>query len=306
MNSQKEWEWDQSGCWVQKCMPDPAMDLNPRVLESMLNNEDRYGHINYFSQQQNDIKPWMRRMVTTWMLEVCEEQKCEPYVFALSCSLLDRFLSVTKIKRSELQLLGAACLLLGSKARETVTLKAENLVIYTDNSISLDQLLDMELLILLKLKWDIMVPTSKDFLLVLIKKLQLRKIVKNDDLEGIKTHANTFIDLILLDDEFLITSPSAIAACCLISAISGNPSWSNQPTNQISEYLKELICSDQDYFHSLYQSVHSSLERTLNRNESDESQDESSTDESSSKNDSEYEKPASGETTPTDVTQVYF
>ena len=96
MNSQKEWEWDQSGCWVQKCMPDPAMDLNPRVLESMLKNEgtgfskiiknsfnyilnifillnrhkDRYGHINYFSQQQNDIKPWMRRMVTTWMLEV--------------------------------------------------------------------------------------------------------------------------------------------------------------------------------------------------------------------------------------------
>ena len=32
-------------------------------------------------------------------------------------------------------------MLLGSKARETVTLKAENLVIYTDNSISLDQLL---------------------------------------------------------------------------------------------------------------------------------------------------------------------
>ena len=56
----------------------------------------------------------------------------------------------------------------------------------------------MELLILLKLKWDIMVPTSKDFLLVLIKKLQQRKIVKNDDLEGIKTRANTFIDLILL------------------------------------------------------------------------------------------------------------
>ena len=64
---------------------------------------------------------------------------------------------------------------------------------------------DMELLILLKLKWDIMVPTSKDFLLVLIKKLQQRKIVKNDDLEGIKTHANTFIDLILLGKSILRT-----------------------------------------------------------------------------------------------------
>ena len=73
-----------------------------------------------------------------------------------------------------------------------------------------------------------------------------------------------------------------------------------------SKFLQNINISFQDYFHSLYQSVHSSLERTLNRNESDESQDESSTDESNSKNDSEYEKPASGETTPTDVTQVYF
>ena len=51
MNSQKEWEWDQSGCWVQKCMPDPAMDLNPRVLESMLKNEGTD-----FSKKKNKLK----------------------------------------------------------------------------------------------------------------------------------------------------------------------------------------------------------------------------------------------------------
>jgi len=45
--------------------------INFIMIFILLNrHKDRYGHINYFSQQQNDIKPWMRRMVTTWMLEV--------------------------------------------------------------------------------------------------------------------------------------------------------------------------------------------------------------------------------------------
>ena len=49
--------------------------------------------------------------------------------------------SVCKISRNELQLLGAACLLIASKGRETVTLSSAKLVIYTDNSITADQLL---------------------------------------------------------------------------------------------------------------------------------------------------------------------
>ena len=70
--NQKEWEWDPSkSIWVQKCMPDPAMDLNPRVLQSMLRIEEAHAPVNYFTKEhQNDIRPWMRRMVTTWMLEV--------------------------------------------------------------------------------------------------------------------------------------------------------------------------------------------------------------------------------------------
>ena len=53
----------------------------------------------------------------------------------------------------------------------------------------------MELLLLLKLKWDIMVPTSKDFLIVLLKKLEMQIGFKKEE---IKNHANTFIDLIIL------------------------------------------------------------------------------------------------------------
>jgi len=260
------------GTWViQKCIPDPALDMNPRILANLLRNEENYLSVNYFKNgTQKDVKPWMRRMVTTWMLEVSEEQRCEPYVFALACNLLDRFLSVCTISRNELQLLGAACLLIASKGRETVTLSSAKLVIYTDNSITADQLLDMELLLLLKLKWDIMVPTTKDFLVELVNQLEQRKMFDAKHKQGIKTHAITFIDLITLDDEFLITPPSAIAACCLLSAILGNDSWAmGTDKDTILGELIELIGSDSDYLASMYGSVHASLEKTMKSNSSD-------------------------------------
>ena len=58
--------------WViQKCINDPSLDLNPRVLANLLKNEENYLSVNYFKNgTQKDVKPWMRRMVTTWMLEV--------------------------------------------------------------------------------------------------------------------------------------------------------------------------------------------------------------------------------------------
>ena len=49
-----------------------------------------------------------------------------------------------------------------------------------------------------------------------------------------------------LDDEFLITPPSAIAACCVLSAILGNETWSGEGNKKdaIMASLIELIGSD--------------------------------------------------------------
>lgn len=72
--------------------------------------------------------------------QVCEEQKCQDEVFPLSMNYVDRFLSICPIRKSQLQLLGTACLLLASKLREPSPLTAEALVFYTDNSVTLDDL----------------------------------------------------------------------------------------------------------------------------------------------------------------------
>lgn len=57
---------------------------------------------------------------------------------------LDRFLSVEATRKARLQLLGATCMFLASKMKETVPLTAEKLCIYTDNSVLPGELLVIE------------------------------------------------------------------------------------------------------------------------------------------------------------------
>lgn len=73
---------------------------------------------------------------------MCEDQSCQEEVFPLAMSYLDRFLSTCTVGKSQLQLLGTACLLLASKLREPSShgLPAELLVFYTANSITLTDL----------------------------------------------------------------------------------------------------------------------------------------------------------------------
>lgn len=72
---------------------------------------------------------------------MCEEERCQDEVFPLAVNLLDRFLLMVRVSKSQLQLLGAVCLFLASKLRQSRPLTAERLCLYSDHSISVTQLI---------------------------------------------------------------------------------------------------------------------------------------------------------------------
>lgn len=72
---------------------------------------------------------------------MCEEEKSTEDVFPLAINYLDRFLAVVPTRKSYLQLLGAVCIFLASKLKDCRQLSAETLCMYTDNSITPQELL---------------------------------------------------------------------------------------------------------------------------------------------------------------------
>jgi len=86
------------------------------------------------------IKSTLKLCIT---LQVCAEENCQEEVVLLALNYMDRFLSSKSVRKTHLQILAAACLLLASKLREPScrALSVDLLVVYTDNSIYKDDLI---------------------------------------------------------------------------------------------------------------------------------------------------------------------
>lgn len=240
----------------RRAYEDPVLIHDNRVLQNLLALEDRYQpNPNYYKCVQTDIKSYMRKMVAQWMLEVCDEQRCEEEVFPLSMNYLDRFLSVCDTPRTRLQLLGAACMFIASKLKETNPISGEKLVIYTDNSITLHMLMEMESLVLSKLKWDLSAVTPHDFLEQILSRLSLDK----EQTERTRKHAQTFIALCATDCKFMMYPPSMIAAGSVGAATHGLNNSSTHLDIKLLQKLHQITGIEMDCLRSCQEQIEQSL-----------------------------------------------
>lgn len=278
----------------QRARTDSQLLQDPRVLANLLSLEEHYmlrGGSPYFQCVQKEIKPYMRKMVAFWMLQVCEEQKCEEEVFPLAMNYLDRFLSSVNIKKSHLQALGAVCMFLASKLRETVPLSAKKLCIYTDNSITVQELLEWELVVLGKLKWDLAAVTPNDFIEHILQKLPIPK----KKLELVKKHAHTFIALCATDFNFALYPASMIATGSIGAAIRGlELSVDSLSSEALTQLLARITRTEVDCLKACQEQIEDALRENLRGMQS-------STEHSGSTKNAEDVSPTS---TPTDVTDV--
>jgi hypothetical protein len=164
------------------------------ILQNLLKLEDNYiisG--SYFTRfESSKIDASMRYTLVTWMLEVCEEQKCTDDVFSLAVNIFDRLMCLMhKVEKYHLQLFGTVCLFIASKLKSNCVnkLNALQLIEYTDNSVTLEELLEWELVILDKLKWDVAGICANDFLEFYLHRLVSALNLDKDQAKQLKKHS---------------------------------------------------------------------------------------------------------------------
>ncbi|XP_075401354.1 G1/S-specific cyclin-D1 [Tenrec ecaudatus] len=282
---------------IRRAYPDANL-LNDRVLQAMLKAEETCApSVSYFKCVQKEIVPSMRKIVATWMLEVCEEQKCEEEVFPLAVNYLDRFLSLEPVKKSRLQLLGATCMFVASKMKETIPLTAEKLCIYTDNSIRPDELLQMELVLVNKLKWNLAAMTPHDFIQHFLFKMPLAP----ENKQIVRKHAQTFVALCATDVKFISNPPSMVAAGSVVAAVQGlhlGSASSLLSYHGLTHFLSKVIKCDPDCLRACQEQIESLLESSLRQAQ------QQGMDPKVSEEEEEEEEEVDLSCTPTDVRDV--
>jgi len=113
---------------------------------------------------QTDVNEKMRAILIDWLIEVHHKFKLSPDVLYLSVNLVDRYLQRTRISRKKLQLVGVTAMLIASKYEEIYPPELSDFEYITDNAYNRDEIMDMEILMLNALSFNISVPTSGVFL----------------------------------------------------------------------------------------------------------------------------------------------
>ncbi|KAA0062803.1 putative cyclin-B3-1 isoform X1 [Cucumis melo var. makuwa] len=192
---------------------------------------------NYLSVQK-EIAPLMRGILINWLIEVHFKFDLMPETLFLSVTLFDRYLSLVKIKKNEMQLVGLTALLLASKYEDFWHPRVKDLLSISAESYSREQMLQMEALILKKLKFRLNVPTTYVFMLRFLKAAQSA----NTQLEHLSFY---LIELALVEYEALSFRPSLLCASALYVArctLRMSPSWTkllNKHTRYETSQIRE-------------------------------------------------------------------
>ncbi|MCL7024373.1 hypothetical protein MKW94_019822 [Papaver nudicaule] len=129
---------------------------------------------------QNKITESMRMELVDWLIYVHNRFRLTPETLYLTVNIVDRYLALNLLVREkELQLVGITAMLIASKYEENLAPAVDDFVDISDETYTRKQILDMEMSILGKLRWNLTIPTTYHFLVRFIKAAAADKVMEN-------------------------------------------------------------------------------------------------------------------------------
>eukprot|EP01123_Difflugia_compressa_P007740 TRINITY_DN213_c0_g1_i3.p1 TRINITY_DN213_c0_g1~~TRINITY_DN213_c0_g1_i3.p1 ORF type:complete len:372 (-),score=93.40 TRINITY_DN213_c0_g1_i3:333-1346(-) len=113
---------------------------------------------------QTDVNEKMRAILIDWMIDVQYSLKLLPETLYLSINILDHFLSLTPIRRDQLQLVGISSMVIACKYEEIFPPECNDFIYISDNITTHDHILHMERIILTTLRFSLTFVSPLDFL----------------------------------------------------------------------------------------------------------------------------------------------
>jgi len=187
-----------------------------------------------YIKKKTDITERMRGILVDWLIQVHLKFKLLQETLYLTVAILDRYLSVTDIKRDKLQLTGVTCMLIASKFEEIYAPEVNDFVYITDNAYTFQNILDMEILILNTLEFDLNHPLPLHF---------LRRNSKAGNADGkVHTLGKYLTEICLTHVSMLKFKPSVLAAGAFLVAqhvLMPDKKWSSTLTHYTG-YTREM------------------------------------------------------------------
>ena len=116
-----------------------------------------------YMKRQKEINDKMRSILVDWIIDVHFKFGFTDETLFMTISIIDRYLSVTQITRSNFQLLGITALMIACKHEEIDLPKIDDFIYITDNAYVKDEVIKMENDVLSKLNFEFLYPSPIKF-----------------------------------------------------------------------------------------------------------------------------------------------
>jgi G2/mitotic-specific cyclin 3/4 len=158
----------------------------------------------HYMDIQAEIQWSMRSVLMDWLIQVHNRFSLLPETLFLCVNYIDRFLSCKIVSLGKLQLVGATAIFVAAKYEEINCPSVGEIVYMVDGGYTVDEILKAERFMLSMLQFELGWPGPMSF---------LRRISKADDYDlETRTLAKYFLEVTIMDERFVGTPPSYIAA----------------------------------------------------------------------------------------------